>query len=246
MIVVIIKKYKSYNKARTSVIYSKGGRKMKWTRKELKEKAKQSLKAYYWEALLAILIASLLSGGISFKIRRSNYQFTEVTNTIYYFSSFFILLNIFVLNIINAGLAKFFIEGEKEDAKISNLFFFFNKDYYFNAVKIMFFMNLYTFLWSLLFIIPGIIKSYEYIFIPYLLAENPNIDMDEVFRETKSMTDGQKWDMFVLDLSFIGWYFLGSLVIIGQVFVAPYHQATKTQLYLALKNEENNQTTIFS
>lgn len=96
-------------------------------------------------------------------------------------------------------------------------------------------MNLYIFLWFLLLIIPGIIKSYEYMFIPYLLAENPDMDIKEVFKKSKEMTNNQKGNMFVLDLSFIGWYFLGALIIIGAVFVAPYHEATRAQLYFELK-----------
>ena len=99
----------------------------------------------------------------------------------------------------------------------------------------MFLKDLYIFLWSLLFIIPGIVKSYEYRFIPYILAENPNISVDEAFKLSKSMTDNQKGDIFILDLSFFGWYLLGMLTIIGTVFVTPYHEATNAQLYFKIK-----------
>ena len=58
---------------------------------------------------------------------------------------------------------------------------------------------------------PGIIKSYEYRMIPYILAENPSINWREAFRLSKAMMDGQKWNTFVLDLSFIGWDLLSAV-----------------------------------
>ena len=64
-------------------------------------------------------------------------------------------------------------------------------------------MDFCTFLWSLLLIIPGIVKSYEYRMIPYLLADHPEMSKDEAFAASKAMIDGNKWDAFVLDFSFI-------------------------------------------
>ena len=71
------------------------------------------------------------------------------------------------------------------------------KSNYLNIVKIMFFRSLFTVLWGLLFIIPGIIKAYEYSMIPYLLSENPDMDMQQAFDESRRMTYGQKWQIFV-------------------------------------------------
>ena len=100
----------------------------------------------------------------------------------------------------------------------------------------MFFRGLYTFLWSLLFIIPGIIKAYEYRLIPYLLAENPNMDMQEAFERSRTMMDGNKYDAFILDISFIGWIILSEVTrgILGIFYVNPYIQLTNTELYVAL------------
>ena len=97
-------------------------------------------------------------------------------------------------------------------------------------------MYLKTLLWLFLFIVPGIIKAYEYSMIPYLLAENPNLSADEAFYLSKQMTTGQKADLFVLDLSFIGWIILGLICCgIGILFVLPYPQATRAEVYLNLK-----------
>ena len=83
---------------------------------------------------------------------------------------------------------------------------------------------------------PGVIKAYEYSMIPYLLAENPNLSASQAFSLSKQMTTGQKMDLFVLDLSFLGWIILGALCCgIGLLFVQPYPEATKTEVYLILK-----------
>lgn len=97
-------------------------------------------------------------------------------------------------------------------------------------------MNLKILLWLFLFIVPGFIKAYEYSMIPYLLAENPNITTDEAFSLSKQMTTGQKMDLFVLDLSFLGWIILGLICCgIGILFVLPYPEATNAEVYLNLK-----------
>ena len=107
---------------------------------------------------------------------------------------------------------------------------------YLNVVKIMFLRDLYTFLWSLLLIIPGVVKSYEYSMIPYILAENPQIDSDRAFAVSRSMTDREKISIFGLDWSFFGWIILGTMACgVGTLFVAPYIQATYTELYEVLK-----------
>ena len=97
----------------------------------------------------------------------------------------------------------------------------------------MFFRDLYTVLWTLLLIIPGIVKSYEYQMIPYLLAENPQMTKEQAFAESKRMMTGQKWRAFVLDLSFIGWNILSALTlgILGIFYVQPYMDATHAALY---------------
>ena len=103
----------------------------------------------------------------------------------------------------------------------------------------MFFRDLYTLLWSLLFIIPGIVKAYEYRMIPYILADNPDMDKDEAFTRSREMMTGQKWKTFVLDLSFIGWNILSLLTIglLGIFYVGPYKRATRAALYDTLKND---------
>lgn len=116
---------------------------------------------------------------------------------------------------------------------------------YLNIAKTMFLKSLYTSLWSLLFIIPGIVKMYEYRMIPYLLAENPNMSSSEAFRRSRQMMMGNKMNAFVLDLSFIGWNIFASFTcgILNIFYVVPYKYLTDVELYVTLCGypKHNNQ-----
>lgn len=153
-----------------------------------------------------------------------------------------LLLNVFVFNPLQVGCQHWFIRSRTEDNyNIGSVGFTF-KEGYGNVTKTMFLKQLYTFFWSLLFVFPGIIKSYEYRMIPYLLAENPYMSTDEAFARSRSMMDGEKWNAFVLDLSFIGWNILSSLTLglVGLFYVAPYQAYTDMELYVALCSKPNN------
>lgn len=143
---------------------------------------------------------------------------------------------------MQVGCQHWFIRSRTEDNyNIGSVGFTF-KEGYGNVTKTMFLKQLYTFFWSLLFVFPGIIKSYEYRMIPYLLAENPYMSTDEAFARSRSMMDGEKWNAFVLDLSFIGWNILSSLTLglVGLFYVAPYQAYTDMELYVALCSKPNN------
>ena len=150
-----------------------------------------------------------------------------------------ILFTTFLLMPVYAGCLRFFREGAKERRyTLGSVGFAFSSDYL-NIVKILFLMELKIFLWTLLLIIPGIIKAYEYRMIPYILGEEPNITSEEAFRRTKQLMTGNKWRTFLFDLSFIGWAFLGLITcgILLIFYVNPYIAASEAELYLTLKGE---------
>lgn len=153
-----------------------------------------------------------------------------------------ILMIIFTITIgfvIHVGMCRFFLHGFKDDVSINKLFSTFNTKEYLPIVRTQFLTNLYIFLWGLLFIIPGIIKSYEYRFVPYILSEEPDLPSDVVIQRSREMTNGHKLDMFVLDLSFWGWFILGGFFwSIGKVFVYPYKEATYARLYNVLAGND--------
>lgn len=204
-----------------------------WTRAELKRQAKAGLKQYYWYGVLATLINGAISWGISVLV-----QFIPLIG--------FIaspLIGIFVFNVMEVGLIRYFTISTLtgRDAGTKELFGAFKDGRYGNTVKVMFFKNLFQFLWTLLLIVPGVIKHYEYYMVPYLVAEYPEKDSKEIFSLSREMMNGNKFKTFVLELSFVGWMILAVICCgIGLLFFSPYLQATLAELYLRLKEEKLN------
>ncbi len=97
-------------------------------------------------------------------------------------------------------------------------------------------VSFFTFLWSLLFVIPGIIKQYSYSMSFYILADNPELTAREALAKSKVMMEGHKLDLFVLHLSFIGWFFLVGLTFgIAAIYVVPYMSTTVANFYNSIK-----------
>lgn len=165
-----------------------------------------------------------------------------------YFSALWILALLFswVISLIytlliseplDIGLCRFFMRARHGNTELSNIGFSYKFNFT-NVVFISFFKELYLALWTLLLLIPGIVKAYEYYMIPYILSENPHLSKRRVFELSRAMTDGEKWNIFVLELSFIGWHLLCLLTLgIGEFFLAPYIAATKAELYAAMRDK---------
>ena len=145
------------------------------------------------------------------------------------------LYTAFIASPLEVGHNRFYMSSRFVPTDIGRMFYGFSCGNYRNVVKTMFLRSLYIFLWSLLFIIPGIVKSYEYRMVPYILAENPNIPTERAFQLSKEMMEGRKWDLFVFDWSFFGWELLASVLVIGHIFLNPYIQAANTEVYLWLR-----------
>lgn len=229
-----------------------------WTRAELKDNAKKFFKFNYWKMVLVALILTMIGGGggssVGYTQRNAESSgYTSMSSpsmssaaalgfVIGILAVVFVViiiafaLSAFLFNPLVVGGQRFFVVSHYQKAELNELGFAFS-NCYMNIVKTMFLQQLYIFLWSLLFIIPGIIKGYEYRMIPYILAENPGIDSKEAFAMSKQMMDGNKWNAFVLDLSFLGWAILGGLTcgILSVFYVNPYIYMTDAELYVALK-----------
>ncbi len=235
-----------------------------WTRAELKECAKAGLEHYYGYGLLVTFLAGILGGerrnGINISVERNfgshgqsqwasemlKNPSLELGLALLGFSvalavfAILMVIKIFVSNVVLVGKCRYFTISTlyEEHAGVAELFGNFKAGRYWNTVKVQFLRALYEALWTLLLVIPGIIKHYEYYMVPYLVAEYPDMDSREVFRLSKEMMDGNKLDTWVLELSFIGWYLLGLLICcVGMIFVEPYVEATMAELYLKLREE---------
>lgn len=118
-------------------------------------------------------------------------------------------------------------------------------DDFWSAFKVTFLVGIFTYLWSLLFIIPGIVKAYSYSMSMYILAENKGKAALECINESKAMTNGHKMDLFVLSLSFIGWILLCTITLgIAFIWVVPYMQATMANAYKSLKPVQTVEDTV--
>ena len=143
---------------------------------------------------------------------------------------------VFVLNPLKVGCLKWYIQNRKENPQFGIVGDGFKYNYL-KTVQTLFCQMLFNFLWFMLFIIPGIVKAYEYRMIPYIVAENPDITREEAFRMSKEMMMGEKMNAFILDLSFILWNMLTLCCcgIVGFFYVYPYKQLTNVELYVKLK-----------
>ena len=226
-----------------------------WTRAELKDNAKKFFKFNYWKMVRVALVLTMVSGGGSSAgsrsarsaVNESSYggymSPAEAAGFMVGFLTIMLVVMVvgievsfFLLNPLVVGAQRFFVVSHYQKAELGELGYGFSNSYM-NVVKTMFLKALYVFLWSLLLVIPGIIKGYEYRMIPYILAENPGIDSSDAFAMSKQMMDGNKWNAFVLDLSFLGWIILSMFTcgILAIFYVNPYVYMTNAELYVALK-----------
>ncbi len=130
--------------------------------------------------------------------------------------------------------------AKKEEISVGNVFDGFNSTG--KALWLNIIVSFFTFLWTLLLIIPGIIKQYAYSMSFYILADNPELTAREALSKSKEMMNGHKWDLFVLQLSFIGWYLLiGVTFGIAAIYVVPYISATTANFYNSIKGSNNEE-----
>lgn len=228
-----------------------------WNRSELKLKAKAVLKSCYWKAVLMSVVATIALGGMGGGGGHSDESMQSVRESFLAVPGYIwgivlgivgsvfivgLLVKIFLLNPLYVGTQKFFLDSvsseDGEPAELNVLGYAFANAYK-SQVITMFLSQLFISLWTLLLIIPGIIKAYEYRMVPYILSEEPELDYREVLEKSRKMMYGEKMNAFVLDLSFIGWHLL-SAVTCGLAFLfytGPYIQLTNAELYMALKNK---------
>ncbi len=201
-----------------------------------------------WEAIEANLNNAMKSQKYIFKIWDGitsfniNYPILGIMLCIGALISF--AFTIFIADPLIVGGKRYFLKArEGNNTRVGIIVEIFRKEHWLNVAITMFLRNIYTALWYLT-IIGGLIKTYEYRMIPYLLAENPTIKRKEAFAISKEMMKGNKWKTFILDLSFFGWNFLSVLTfgLLSILYVNPYNAATNAELYVELKEkyEEND------
>lgn len=237
-------------------------------RKELKEKAKAALKANYIRCVVVSLIlvavtgasltlsfntsgVSTANGSLEIEVNGEQVDLVEAVQNdetvaiiltaiaviVLLAVLLAVLADVFAANPLEVGCKDFFLDNSKEEAKMDRVINGFKNGYKRN-VWAMFLKGLYVFLWSCLLIVPGIIKSIAYSMVPYILADEPYITAKEALKKSQAMTKGHKGELFMLDLSFFGWFFLTALTfgVLGVFYVNPYYNGTQAEAYRALKD----------
>lgn len=238
-----------------------------WDRKQLKARGKAAFKANYWRCVLVALILSILVGGSgvysSLHTRQNLYEEQQqavqnledtyagldqqeqvivariIAGTVSAVLGVSFLLSILIFNPLQVGGYRFFRKNSQSPADLEELGYGFRSGYG-RVVKTMLLTDVFLILWSLLFIIPGLVKSYSYRMVPYLLSDEPELEGRAAIDRSRQMMNGHKWRTFVLDLSFLLWDLLSVLTLglAGVFYAFPYQFATGAELYQELKRLE--------
>ena len=196
------------------------------SRKNLKETAQQVFQRNYWPTVGTLVLITLLSGLVS------------IAGAIPFIGCLAgIAASVFVTLPLQVSQTRFILNNRIGKGSTGDISYCFGS-HYMNIVKTMFMQNLFIFLWSLLLVVHGIIKSYEWMMVPYIVAENPDIDYHAAMDRSRRMMDGHKMEAFVLGLSFIGWYILSGITfgLLGIFYVNPYVAQTMGEYYVSLSN----------
>ncbi len=226
-------------------------------RVKIKETAKELLKKNHWLCVGVTLIVTLL-GSINLDFS-SSVDYSQVIEDIpysYSFSSIIdsilaqseteslplmllsfalgILITVFIKNQVSVGSCRFFLKYRKnQPTDVGEIFQSYRDKTFINVAKATFIRDLYIFLWSMLCFIPGIIKTYEYAAVNYILAVNPTIEYSRALDLSKRIMNGHKIELFELQISFLGWHILSLFTcgLLSIFYVNPYYTIAEAEFF---------------
>ncbi len=188
------------------------------TRAELKALAKEQISGKIGTLFLITLLSGLIGGGL---------------NCIPMVGSIASLIVTPMINLSVIAIYLGIVDGKQP--QVSDMFC--KMDSVWKALCLNLLTVLFVYLWSLLLIVPGIVKALSYSMSPYILAENPNLTAKEALDASKQMMNGHKMELFVLGLSFIGWILLSTITFgIALIWVMPYMNATMANFYRSIRD----------
>lgn len=201
----------------------------------LKEKAKASLKGKYGEAIKLMAVSFLISFVVGLALGLIGSMVGLSEETIDLISN---ILEMFITALFTFGTLSFYLKiSRNEEVTYKELFSKVNMFWPYLAISLL--TGLFTFFWTLLFIIPGIIAAMSYSLVYFIKLDNPELGAMEIIKKSKEMMKGHKWEFFVLELSFIGWIFLGVFTIgILYLWLVPYMEVTFANFYNSLKENK--------
>jgi uncharacterized membrane protein len=206
-----------------------------------KRRAKEQLHGKWMQAALVCFIASLIAmtstgmntvHSVQNVLQNGHWVNVSTTNST---SGLGGLLSFIFAGPITLGVSGYFLKLiRNEKTIIENMFGGFK--FFITAFVLNLLITIFTVLWSLLLIIPGIIASYRYSMSYYIMADNPQLSAAEALNESKQMMIGFKFELFKLWCSFLGWFILGLISVgIGFIWIIPYYNAAKANFYQDLK-----------
>lgn len=211
---------------------------------EHRSRARAALSGHWGTAILVSFLAGLLGSTSSQYARftgKININFPEFMPIVMpIMEGFTITVSLFGLvsmilgGVIQMGSARFHLNLiDRKEAELSDLFSQFS---HFGSGLVMYLLSsLFVLLWTTLLIIPGIIAAYSYSMAPYILLEDPNCGGYEAIQRSKQLMNGHKLELFLLDLSFIGWIILSVFTLgIGMLWVPPYMYTARASFYRQL------------
>ena len=228
-----------------------------WTISEVKERGRAAFKNNYWPCVgVGFLMTLLTMGSASASSSQSSsttaeqasetfssmppeeqaFIVTAVVGGLAVIGAISLALRVFVFNNLNVGCCHFFRENvEDQTTPFGVIKEGFND--YGRVLVTMLVRDVFLTLWTMLFIIPGIVKAYSYRMVPYIVKEHPELSPTEVITRSREMMQGNKANAFLMDLSFIGWFLLGIIACgIGNIFwTNPYYQNANAALFLELE-----------
>lgn len=206
------------------------------TNKEYKEAALARIRGNWSPVVLAsviiILFTAIVTGSLS-----SFYLFGYPTTVVGWVNIFGMLVSFFIMYPMSIGYANACLSlYTMGDLNVTSNLWRFSTTNYLHKVAGYFLMYIKVVLWTLLFVIPGLIMSFAYAMTPYILEEHPELSAWQASTESRKMMKGHKFDLFYLYLSFIGWFILCILTAgIGFIWLAPYAQTAVAAFYEDIK-----------
>ena len=216
------------------------------TNQDLKNAALEALRGNWAPAVVCTIIYLLLSIGISLLQPNIDDPTASLTGVQKIMMVAYVLLLFLVMVPLGVGYYQAFkVLFTDGDNKLTANCFRLSFGNYFKNVAAYLLMCLFIFLWTLLLIIPGIIKALAYSMTPFILKDFPELSVNQAINLSQKMMKGHKFDYFWLGLSFIGWILLGLLTLgIGYIWLIPYMYTSYAAFYEEVKKEYLENTTL--
>ena len=220
------------------------------TSSELRAVARQNLEGTWGISVGVALVASLLGGSmagtgsnVNFNVSEENIRnlppvFWTVLLPLVSVAGLLSLVALILGGTVELGYAKFLLkQHDRKELQFSDLFSQFEQ--FGTGFAQKFLRTLFIVLWSLLFIIPGIVKGLSYAMTPFILEDHPEMTASQAIKASMQLMDGHKMDLFILGLSFIGWSLLACLTMgIGFLFLNPYMNAAYAAFYRDISRKQ--------